>query len=31
MIPQDVKRTEEHNVVIPVEFAIALMQTLETF
>jgi class 3 adenylate cyclase len=30
MIPQDAKRTEEHNVVILVDFAIALMQTLDT-
>lgn len=27
---QDAKRTEEHNVVVLVEFAIALMQTLDT-
>jgi len=27
---QDAKRTEEHNVVILVDFAIALMQTLDT-
>lgn len=28
--PQDAKKTEEHNVVILVDFAIALMQTLDT-
>lgn len=27
---QDAKRTEEHNVVVLVDFAIALMQTLDT-
>lgn len=27
---QDAKKTEEHNVVILVDFAIALMQTLDT-
>jgi class 3 adenylate cyclase len=27
---KDAKRTEEHNVVILVDFAIALMQTLDT-
>ena len=27
---QDAKRTEEHNVVILVDFAISLMQTLDT-
>lgn len=30
IIFQDAKRTEEHNVVILVDFAIALMQTLDT-
>lgn len=29
-IKQDAKRTEEHNVVVLVDFAIALMQTLDT-
>lgn len=27
---KDAKRTEEHNVVVLVDFAIALMQTLDT-
>lgn len=30
LLRQDAKRTEEHNVVILVDFAIALMQTLDT-
>lgn len=30
LLQQDAKRTEEHNVVILVDFAIALMQTLDT-